>query len=764
MINNPEVERIIEQAIAIAKDKTHEYVTLEHMLLSMITYEPFRRHLDKFGVDTDHMIADVDGYLDSLASITKKDPDDGEQPKRTNALERMLSRSVTQVLFTGRRQIEIIDLYLNMCQETSSHASYFLLKWGVTRSEFVAYWQKNYKHSKSNDRLSQDQATEILEEYTINLTELARENKIEPVIGRENEIEDIVMILAKKFKSNVLMVGDAGVGKTAVAEGLASRIVDLTVPEFLLDHELYSLEIGSLLAGSKYRGDFEEKVKNVIDALTTKKNVILFIDEAHTMKGAGSGSSSSLDFANMIKPAITKGNLKIIASTTWEEYYESFEKDRALMRRFYRVGIDEPSLATTEKILSGLSERLSDFHGVTIDQSAIKAAVELSDRYVHDRKNPDKSIDLLDAACAKQRVLQRNTVITGESIKEQVTKMCDIPADKMSSDSGDKMSTLESAVKTKLYGQDSAIMSVLDRIYVSYAGIANEKKPMASFLFLGPTGTGKTEFARVLSEHLSMPLLRYDMSEYQERHSVAALIGAPPGYVGYGEGNLGGGKIISDLSKSPYSILLFDEVEKAHPDVYNLFLQLLDEGRITGTNGKTVSAKNTIVIMTSNLGSADSERNNIGFGDQDKSGEDERALKDFFKPELRNRIDQIIKFSKLDTLAVKKVVVKFVNLLKTQLVEQHNISLNLNEDVVDYLAEKGYDTKMGARPLSRKIDELIRVPLSKRILFERLKNVTVVASMNEDVVDFAITHKIIESTAVVGADGIIYVQNDANNT
>jgi ATP-dependent Clp protease ATP-binding subunit ClpA len=593
---------------------------------------------------------------------------------------------------------------------------------------------------------------------------LARENKIEPVIGRESEIEDIVMILAKKFKSNVLMVGDAGVGKTAVAEGLASRIVDLTVPEFLLDHEVYSLEIGSLLAGSKYRGDFEEKVKNVIDALTTKKNVILFIDEAHTMKGAGSGSSSSLDFANMIKPAITKGNLKIIASTTWEEYYESFEKDRALMRRFYRVGIDEPSLATTEKILEGLSERLGDFHGVTIDPTAIKSAVELSDRYVHDRKNPDKSIDLLDAACAKQRVLQHNTVITGESIKEQVTKMCDIPADKMSSDSGDKMSTLESTVKTKLYGQDSAIASVLDRIYVSYAGIANEKKPMASFLFLGPTGTGKTEFARVLSEHLSMPLLRYDMSEYQERHSVAALIGAPPGYVGYGEGNLGGGKIISDLSKNPYSILLFDEVEKAHPDVYNLFLQLLDEGRITGTNGKTVSAKNTIVIMTSNLGSADSERNNIGFGDQDKSGEDDRALKEFFKPELRNRIDQIVKFSKLDTLAIKKVVVKFVNQLKSQLVEQHNISLNLNEDVVDYLAECGYDSKMGARPLSRKIDELIRVPLSKRILFERLKNVTVVASMNEKVIDFAITSKIIESTAVVGADGIIYVQNDANNT
>ena len=763
MINNPEVERIIDQAIAIAKEKNHEYVTLEHMLLSMITYDPFKRQLDKFGIDTEHMTNDVDGYLDSLASITKKDPADKEMPKRTNALERMLSRSVTQVLFTGRRQIEIIDLYLSMCQESNSHASYFLLKWGVTRNEFVAFWQKSYKHSKSSDRLSQEQATDILEEYTINLTELARENKIEPVIGREQEIEDIVMVLAKKFKSNVLMVGDPGTGKTAIAEGLASRIVNNDVPEFLKDHELYSLEIGSLLAGSKYRGDFEEKVKNVIDALTTKKNVVLFIDEAHTMQGAGSGSNSSLDFANMFKPAITKGTLKIIASTTWEEYYESFEKDRALMRRFYRVSIDEPDQATTEKILTGLSERLSEFHGVTITPSAVTAAVELSHRYIHDRKNPDKSIDLLDAACAKQRVLQTSRLITQESIKEQVTRMCDIPEDKMSADASDKMSTLEGAVKTKLYGQEEAIADVLDRIYVSYAGIANEKKPMASFLFLGPTGTGKTEFARVLSEHLAMPLLKYDMSEYQEKHSVAALIGAPPGYVGYGEGNLGGGKIINDLSKNPYSILLFDEVEKAHPDVYNLFLQLLDEGRITGTNGKTVSAKNTIVIMTSNLGSADSERNNIGFGEQGKSGEDERALKEFFKPELRNRIDKICKFTKLDTLAIKKIVVKFVNELKTQLTDQHNLNLTLSEEVIDHLAEVGYDSKMGARPLARKIDELLRVPLSKRILFERLKNAAVAAVLVDDKIEFTVNPYPVETTAVVGADGIIYVQSDSGD-
>jgi ATP-dependent Clp protease ATP-binding subunit ClpA len=441
----------------------------------------------------------------------------------------------------------------------------------------------------------------------------------------------------------------------------------------------------------------------------------------------------------LIKPAITKGNLKIIASTTWEEFYESCEKDRALMRRFYRVSVDEPDMATTEKILTGVATRLNEFHNVNIEQSAISAAVEMSARYIHDRKNPDKSIDLLDAACAKQRVMNADgAFITDEEIKEQVTRMCGIPADKMTSDNSDRMINLDSNIKNRLYGQDKTVDEVLERVYVSYAGIANESKPMASFLFLGPTGTGKTELAKALSDNLGMPLLKYDMSEYQEKHSVAALIGAPPGYVGYGEGNLGGGKLINDLSKNPYAIMLFDEVEKAHPDVYNLFLQLLDEGKITGTNGKTVNAKNTIIIMTSNLGSADGERNNIGFGDQSKTGEDDRAFKEFFKPELRNRIDMICKFSKLDTLAIKKIVIKFVNQLKTGLKNNHNLTLNLSEEVVEHLGNVGYDSKMGARPLSRKIDELIRVPLSKRILFERLKNATITATLVDNKIEFTV--------------------------
>jgi ATP-dependent Clp protease ATP-binding subunit ClpA len=512
------------------------------------------------------------------------------------------------------------------------------------------------------------------------------------------------------------------------------------------------LEIGALLAGSKYRGEFEEKFRAVIGALEAKKNCILFIDEAHTMQGAGAGNNSSLDFANMLKPAITKGNLKVVASTTWEEYYESFEKDRALMRRFHRVAIDEPTAETTEQILIGLSPRLETFHNVLIETEAINAAVELSGRYIHDRKNPDKSIDLIDGACARQRVRDQGTVsITKALIEEQLARVTGVPKDKLQNERSTKIVELESNIKQKLYGQDAAVDSVLERVYINFAGIANEKKPMASFLFLGPTGTGKTELARLLSDNLDMKLLKYDMSEFQERHSVSGLIGAPPGYVGFEDGNVGGGKLISDISKHPFSILLFDEIEKAHPDVTNILLQMLDEGVLTGSNGKKVNCKNTIIIMTSNLGARDSEANNIGFGDFEKTGEDDKALKEFFKPELRNRIDSICKFTKLDTLAVKKVVVKFVDELKTSLLAK-GIRLNLSESVVDMLADRGYDSKLGARPLSRKIDELIRVPLSKRILFDRLADCDITADFVDSKVVFDVVHN---TVPVVADDGII---------
>jgi ATP-dependent Clp protease ATP-binding subunit ClpA len=753
MTNSPEIESIIEQAIEYAKQRKHQYCTIEHLLSALINHQPFKKCLAGFGVDVESMIQEVNAYLDSLHAIQSNDPD--VTPRRTNSLERTMNRSVTQVLFTGRRQVTTIDLYLSIASEGNSHAHYYLLKYGVSKNEFVAYWTKNYKGNEFQTNLTENQADEILEEYTTNLTELAKAGKLEPLIGRVKELDDIVNVLAKRFKANVLMVGDPGVGKTAIAEGLASLIHDGDAPEFLDGHQVYSLEVGALLAGSKYRGDFEEKVKQVLDALNTKKKAILFIDEAHTMSGSGSSNNGSVDFANMIKPAITKGTLKVIASTTWEEYYESFEKDRALMRRFYRVSIDEPSHDSTIRILSGLSGRLNDFHNVNITEEGIKAAVESSARYIHDRKNPDKSIDLLDAACAKQRVAGNvGAQINKDLIFEQVEKFTGVPADKLSGDNYEKINNLELNIKGKLYGQDETVAEVLERVYVSFAGIGNETKPTASFLFLGPTGTGKTELAKLLSTNLDMPLLKYDMSEFGEKHSVSSLIGPPPGYVGFGDNQVQGGRLISDLSKNPHAIMLFDEVEKAHPDIFNIFLQMLDEGKITGSNGKSVSCKNTIIIMTSNLGSTDSERNNIGFGSQEKTGEDDKALKEFFKPEFRNRLDLVCKFNKLDTLAIKKIVIKFTEDLKKQLLDKHNITLSLTEPVIEYLAEQGYDKKMGARPLARKIDELIRVPLSKKILFERIKNANVSAVLTDGEINFSTVTK---TTARVGEDGIIEI-------
>jgi len=751
MTHSPEIESIIEKSIEYAKVRSHEYVTIEHLLLALITHTPFKKCLNSFNIDTDGLINEIDSYLNALHSIEVKNKD--IQPRKTNSLERVMNRAVTQVIFTGRRQLTTLDVYLSIATEGNSHAHYFLLKFGVNKQEFVAHWQKVYKAGEYSGSLTTNQADEILEEYTTNLSKLAKENKIEPVIGRSREIEDIIHILGKKFKSNVLMVGDPGVGKTAIAEGIALAIHENNVPEFLKGYEFYSLEVGSLVAGSRYRGDFEEKVKLVLEALNTKKKCVLFVDEAHTMTNSGSTNQGSLDFANLIKPAITKGNIKVIASTTWEEFYESFEKDRALMRRFFKISIDEPSSESTERILLGLSERLNDFHNVEITEEAIKHAVESATRYIHDKKNPDKSIDLIDAACSKQKILGNEGVkITKEMIFEQVEKYTGVPADKLNGDNFDRISNLEVNVKSKLYGQDETVEQVLERVYVSFAGIQNETKPIASFLFLGPTGTGKTELAKLLSKNLDMPLLKYDMSEYGEKHSVSSLIGPPPGYVGFSDSQVQGGRLISDLSKNPHSIMLFDEVEKAHPDIFNIFLQILDEGRITGSNGKIVSCKNTIIIMTSNLGSADSERSNIGFGNTEKTGEDERALKEFFKPEFRNRLDMICKFKKLDMLAIKKVVIKFADELKKILSEKHNITLRLSEDAIVYLAEKGYDNKMGARPLSRKIDELIRVPISKKILFERIKDSYILVNCVGDMIDFLVTPKV---EITVGSDGLI---------
>ena len=753
MQSNPEIEYLVEQAVAIARDKKHEYIVTEHLLMSLVRYAPFRKTLDKFGVEVEMLEQELDAYLDSLTSLVS-DADD-LQPKKTTALERIFNRANVQVMFTGRRTMSTVDLYLSIMAETNTHAHYFLLKYGVKKNEFVDFWGKNYTQGET--KLTDNQATEILEEYCTNLTQASRDGQLEPLIGRETELQEMIAVMARRFKANVLMVGDPGVGKTAIIDGLAHEIVGGRVPKFLQDHEVWSLEIGSLLAGSKYRGEFEEKFKAVISALETKKKCILFVDEAHTMKGAGSANNSSLDFANMLKPAITKGTLKVIGSTTWEEYYESFEKDRALMRRFYRLAIDEPDSETTEKILIGLSPRLEHFHNVNIETEAIQAAVEYSNRYIHDKKNPDKSIDLLDAACARERVKDAGTVaITRDLIQAQVSRVTSVPVDRLKNEHSTKIIELESNIKQRLYGQDSAVDAVLERVYINFSGIGNAKKPMASFLFLGPTGTGKTELAKLLAENLDMKLLKYDMSEYQEKHTVSSLIGAPPGYVGYEDSNLSGGKLIADVSKSPFSILLFDEIEKAHPDVSNILLQMLDEARITSSSGKSVDLKNCIIILTSNLGAKDNENNNIGFATNlERSGEEDRALKDFFKPEMRNRIDQIVKFKKLDMLAIKKIVVKFVDELKASLAEK-NIKIALSERVVEHLAEQGYDSKMGARPLARKIDELIRVPLSKRILFDGIHDCTIFVEMSGNNVDFRTEF---HAAPAVNAEGIIVVNS-----
>jgi ATP-dependent Clp protease ATP-binding subunit ClpA len=735
-----EIESIVIESVGIAKSKQHEYVMTEHLLLALVRHAPFRRLLEKFGTEVQLLDMELDAYLDSVLSITRSDPD--LQPRKTQALERVFNRANVQAMFTGRRVLNTLDLYLSIMSESNSHAHYFLLKYGVKKHEFVEFWQKNYRAS-NHSTMSVDQANEVLSEHCTNLTAMAQQNRLEPMIGRTTELQEMITVLARRFKANVLMVGDPGVGKTHIVEGLAQEIQAGRVPQFIKDHEVWGLEIGSLLAGSKYRGEFEEKFKSVISALESKKNCILFIDEAHTMRGAGAGSNSSLDFANMLKPAITRGVLKVVASTTWEEYYESFEKDRALMRRFYRLTIDEPDRDTTEKILIGLSPRLEQFHGVLIDTEAVTAAVDYANRYIHDRKNPDKSIDLLDAACARERVKDAGELtVTKQLIQAQVERVTGVPMDRLQNERSAKILDLESNIKQNLYGQEQAVDRVLERVYINFSGIGTESRPIGSFLFLGPTGTGKTELAKLLATNLDMKLLRYDMSEFQERHTVSSLIGAPPGYVGFEDGNLGGGKLISDISKNPFAVILFDEIEKAHPDVINIMLQMLDEGHITGSNGKKVNCCNTIIIMTSNLGAQDNEKNNIGFGvTLEKSNEEDRAMKDFFRPELRNRIDQVCKFHKLDNLAVKKIVVKFVDQLKQSLAAKQ-IRLTLSEAVIDQLIKQGYDSKMGARPLSRTIDQMIRVPLSKKILFDGLENCDITVHWRDESVCFDVKQKV----------------------
>lgn len=754
---NPEIEAIVEEAMEIALDYNHKFVATEHLLLSLLRTKNFKTMLEEFGVDYNNLVNELEGILESrfedIVDVTEV------RPKKTHALERIFSRAFTQVLFSGRQKFQTIDLYVSITNEHSSYASWIMRKYGVLPEDLIEFYNKTY--CGPNDKQGiQDRALQILEEYCTNLNNLVNEEKIDPVIGRQREINDIAETLARKTKNNVIMVGDAGVGKTAVVEGLAYRIQHEDVPQNLLGNTIFSLEIGSLLAGSKYRGDFEEKIKHILHALEKVNNAILFIDEAHMMSGAGqTGSQGGVDFSNMIKPALSRGAIKVIASTTWEDFRKSFEKDRALMRRFFRLVIDEPSRDDAVDILQGIKKYYEKFHSLEIHNEAIETAVDKSIKFITDKKLPDKAIDLIDTACAKRRVSgSKDTVITKEDILQQVSKIARMPIDQLRSEKTENVVNLEGNLKDVIFGQDNAVDKLCEKVYIAKAGLKDLNKPTASFLFTGPTGVGKTELCKQLSHLLNVELLRYDMSEYQEKHAVAKLIGAPPGYVGFEDSEMAGGKLLNDIEKDPHAVLLLDEIEKAHPDVANVMLQIMDNGYLSGSNGKRVDMRNIILVMTSNLGAADMERNSIGFGTLEKEGEDDKAIETFFPPEFRNRLDAIVKFNKLDKDDMLLIVDKFIGELNTLLLEK-NILVKPTQTMKEYLLDKGWNPKMGARPLSRVINDKIKTPLAQKILFDNIRNAIIEVDLDdEENVKFDISGEKEQQTLpdeVVNNEGVI---------
>jgi ATP-dependent Clp protease ATP-binding subunit ClpA len=716
---NQDLERIFERAVHLAMSHKHEYITLEHFLYGLLLDEKFDKRLTDFGTDTSQLKTDITEYVtNELSTIALED---GQKPKKTHAMERMLNRAFTQVLFGGRSTIEPMDCFLSIFSEKKSYAAYVIRKAKVDKDKFIEYLNNEAEEAEvvEGKEVASPQLEKMLAQYCVNLSKRAKEKKIDPVIGREKEIEEIQLILARRTKSNVMMIGDPGVGKTAIAEGLANKILAGTVPKYIKDHVVYSLDISAMLAGSKYRGDFEERLKMVINALERKKGAILFIDEAHMMNGAGAVSGGSNDMANMLKPALGKGTLKVIASTTWEEYRKHFEKDRALMRRFQRVTVDEPNEATAIKIMKGLKKYYEKHHNVKITTQAIVDSVKYSTKYISDRKLPDKAIDLIDCACARFKVRdEEGGIVDHDEIVFEVAKITGLPLEQVSSKENKNLKELDKNMRNKVFGQEKAIDILLDKIYISQAGLKAINKPIGSFLFVGPTGCGKTETAKVLAEQMGVQMIRFDMSEYQEQHSVAKLIGAPPGYVGF-EDNAG--QLITKLQEHPNCILLLDEIEKAHPSVSNILLQLMDNGFVTGSNGKKADARQAIVILTSNLGASDAEKNGIGFGKMEKEYDNKDAVNRFFAPEFRNRLDGIIQFSKLSHETMIKIVKKFIDELNS-LVKDKNIHVKPDASALEYLVKKGFNTKMGARPLFRVIEDEIKKPLSREILFGKLTN------------------------------------------
>ena len=717
---NEQLEGIFEEAIKQAQTAKHEYVTIEHFAMALVLDEGFQKTLEEYGADVTAIKKDLAQYIgDKLQDIVV--PNLKGRPKKTQAMERMLNRAFTQTLFSGRTTIDPIDVFLSLLKEKKAFAAFCMRKHGIDSEKFSNFIEaEQLVGEAASEQYSTSQLEKIISSFCDNLSIKAKRGKIDPVIGRANEIEETVLILARRQKANVMLVGDPGVGKTAIAEGLAVEIANDNVPEFIKGSTVYSLDIGALVAGSKYRGDFEERLKMVIHALEKKEKAILFIDEAHMMSGAGAGGSGqSNDMANMLKPALGKGTIKVVASTTWEEYRKHFEKDRALMRRFQRVTVDEPTAEVTIDILHGLKKYYESHHGVTITDKAIDGAVKYSEKYMADKKLPDKAIDIIDRAGARFKVKdEKDGIVDHDQVVYEVSKITNLPLEQIAAKETETLKDLESGMKTKVYGQDEAIDGLLDKIFIAQAGLKSLNKPVGSFLFVGPTGCGKTETAKVLASEMGVELVRFDMSEFQERHSVAKFIGAPPGYVGFEED---AGQLITKLQEHPNAVLLLDEIEKAHKDVANVLLGLMDNGFVTGSNGKKADARNAIVIMTSNLGAREMEKNGIGFGDMDRSGEDDNAVTDFFAPEFRNRLDGIIKFDKLEKSTMMLIVDKFIKEVNDMLADK-GILIELTDTVKNYLVKKGFNKKMGARPLQRVIDEKIKKPMSKEVLFGKLVN------------------------------------------
>jgi ATP-dependent Clp protease ATP-binding subunit ClpA len=713
-----ELQLVFEKSIKDARRLQHEYVTIEHLLFAMLCEEGFATLVTGFGIDPTYIKSNLENHLktkceDLIINETKF------KPKKTHTVERVLNRAFTQVLFAGRSHIELSDVLLSMLSEKKTIAYYYLEQAGVEKEKFADYINSEFDEIVQQEEIS-GAAEKALRAFTTNLNDEVKRKRIDPVIGRSEELDSIALALGRRSKNNVLLVGDPGVGKTAIAEGMAFNIEQGNVPEFLKEFNVYNLDIGAMLAGSKYRGDFEERFKLVLQGLKAKGKTIMFVDEAHMMNGAGAGGNSSNDLANMLKPALTKGNLKVVASTTWEEYRKYFEKDRALMRRFQHVTVDEPSSEITKDILRGIKKYYEDYHKTEITEDAIDAAVKLSVKYQTDKKLPDKAIDLIDVACSRFNLKEvQDTKVVGEAeIQFELAKMINMPVENVAEKETDNLKNLEHNLKGSVFGQDDAIESIVDKILVSQAGLKDESKPIGSFVFMGPTGTGKTETAKQLSAQLGVELIRFDMSEYQEKHSVAKLIGSPPGYVGHDDN---AGQLITKLQENPNCVLLLDEIEKAHPDVSQILLQVMDNGFVTGSNGKTADARNSVIILTTNLGAREAEKTSIGFDSHTSEVYEDTEFKRFFAPEFRNRLDGVITFAKLGKEVMMKIVGKFLLELKT-MVKDKSVAIKVTDEALDYLVDKGFDPAMGARPLQRVIDKEIKRPLSRELLFGNLKN------------------------------------------